>query len=756
MENGTRVRRRTAAGQPVNRPFLPFSTVFALGICLSRWGLWESRPFLAPLWVIAALTPFVRNRKLFVGFLLAGFFLLGALSETETRVFPAHSIRQVKVSNPVSLRGRVVSLPEIIRKGKRETVSWIFSTSSLQSEKGVEAVQGNVQVFIINSGARPAYGEEWQLYGFLEPPENAPYPGQFDYRRYLAERKIHFIFKGYGRRSAYCLRKGKRSFLSLILGMREGIKKKMDRYFPFPEREIMSALLIGFQKRIPESIRNDFARTGTAHLLAVSGLNVSIVGGLLYFFLRFFLPRKWNALLSLLLICFYAAISGSGAPVLRAAMMGGLLFAGLVIDKDAELLNSLAVAFFLLLVSDPGNLFSAGFQLSFLSVLGIFMVMPWVRTKRENAGGRRRQGRVTLVIRKTAGFFTGILTATFAATLATLPLVLYYFRIAAPISFLANLVLVPLMNLATFLGFMILPLFFLAPSWAVLAGNLPLLAVKIGLKINALLSQFPFASFYVPSPPLWIIWLYYGVILVFILLPPDSKKGIKSVWFLPGLAVSVGVLAVYFNLLFCEPVFKIHALHLKQGSVAFLEYPGGKRNLLINTGKSQPGREWDRIVKPFLISRGVQTVDAVFLGSCLTRESGGLEGLITDFKCRKIYLPVAVASNPLPRKRVLAVLRRKNLWPRFLGKDEILAKDNGVMIRWKGTPGGGFLEISYRGRQGFVLMDAMPSSLARRDFELAPVAPVLITATKEGACDFVIRLTGLKGSKTPVESFNIR
>ncbi len=404
----------------MRRPLIPLSAAFALGVCFARWGAWEARLFLAPLFVLAMVLPFIRKRKISLALLITGFLFLGALAEAESRNLPANSIIFFQSTSRVSVTGKVDSLPEITRNGRRETISFVLSVSGLQSGDFSRAVQGRVQVFLMNSRARPAFHDEMRLEGFLEAPEEARYPGQFDYRRYLASRKIQLIFKGYGRRSVRCLKKGNGSILSLILKTRETIKRHIDRYFPFPEREVISALLIGFQNRIPQPIWDDFARTGTAHLLAVSGLNVSIVGGLLYFFLRLFLPRKWNAFFSLLLVGFYAAISGASAPVLRAAIMGGLLFAGLLIEKDTELLNSLAVAFFFLMVFDTENLFSAGFQLSFLSVLGIFIFMPWVRAG--TAGSKQKRGTALFIFQKVTGFFADILTATFAATLATLPL----------------------------------------------------------------------------------------------------------------------------------------------------------------------------------------------------------------------------------------------------------------------------------------------------------------------------------------------
>ena len=442
----------------------------------------------------------------------------------------------------------------------------------------------------------------------------------------------------------------------------------------------------------------------------MSGLNVSIVGGLLYFLLRFLLPRKLNAFFSLCLVFFYAAISGFNAPVLRAAIMGGILLAGIMVDKDADVMNSLAAAFLILMIMNVEHLFSAGFQLSFLSVLGMILLMPREKLDAHAKNGRYGQSRRSRWIRAIVKFFIDILTATFAATAATLPMVLYYFRIVSPVSFLANLILVPLMNFATFMGFITLPLFFVNPGFAEAAARIPLAAVKAAFAVNAALAQLPFASFHAPSPHPVFIGLYYAAFLAIIFLPAESKKRLKSPWAAGCLAICLIIAVVYAAALYREPTLKIHALHLKQGSVALIEFPGRRRNLLVNTGKSRPGIEWDRIVKPFLISRGIQTVDTVVLSSCLVKNSGGLEDLMDEFHSRKIFLPLETGGDSGARRRVLALIRQKNLRPEFLSNGRLIEDCAGVHLRWQDKEGPA-LELLYRGQRRVIPSEGRNKSL---------------------------------------------
>ena len=480
------------------------------------------------------------------------------------------------------------------------------------------------------------------------------------------------------------------------------------------------------------------------HILAVSGLNVSIVGGLLYFLMRLAgFPQKLNAFISLIFVSIYVLISGYNAPVLRAGIMGAILMGGLLIERESEILNSLGIAFFALLFFKPQNLFLPGFQLSFLSVLAILLIVPRFNIEsfgtEKNLLGVRRRSFWRGVLR----FYLSIFLATAAATVGTLPLVLYYFRIASPISFLANLSIVPLMNLATFSGFLILPSLF-APDWVGACLKwLPLLSVKVSLVLNHLLARIPFASFYVPSLPMYLLWIYYGVILVFFLLPRERRKRLASGWVLSTIFVSTLVIGIFVSLIHRDSSLRIHILHLKQGRVVFFQFPGGIANLLMNTGKGKPQDEWKWVVKPFLMSRGVQTLSAILLSSFESRDIGGLEGLMSHFKCETVFLPRQSRHPSTKGKGILGLLRRRKVKVQFLSAQQRIEGFTDVRLEWFADGKDSFMKVQYQGKNVLVVFEGTPDASGE---------------------DFVIKVEGLKEAKTfqinshksQVESFPLK
>jgi len=425
-------------------------------------------------------------------------------------IVPADDISKLAGEGKVAITGRIDSLPEIRMRGRREKIAFVLSVQAVEIRGRTERRQGKVQVSVFNSGADLQYGNRVRLFGELRVPPAAAGPGQFDYRKYLANRGIRRIFMAFGKRSMRVLGEGDSSFLKKIFLFRTAILRKIDTSLPFPENQILSALLVGARKGIPQEISDDFVKTGTTHILAVSGMNVSIVSGFIYLLLRLcFIPRRLNALFCLLFIGAYVLLSGCNAPVARAGIMGGLLMLGLFLEKESELANSLAIAFFILLFANPGNLWACDFQLSFLSVLGIHFFGPRLENeclidqdgKKEAATPLRRLGR----------FYRDILWVTFAAMLGTWPLLLYYFRLFSPVSFLANLAILPPMNFATFAGFLVLPFLFLWEKAGVLLGILPLGAIYLSVRCTHWLAGVPFGHFYLPAFGTGILWLYYGL-----------------------------------------------------------------------------------------------------------------------------------------------------------------------------------------------------------------------------------------------------
>lgn len=292
------------------------------------------------------------------------------------------------------------------------------------------------------------YGDCILLQCILEKPDGARNPGDFDYCRYLALRNI--FLRGYVAESHWSIlpqNKGNPLFRAAmetrdrLLGIfrSNGVKGR--------ELAVASALLLGYVDDIDQQTLREYSATGAMHILSVSGMHVGIIFLVLDKLLSPLARRRWGpavkAPLIILLVWFYAFITGLSPAVLRASAMLSMVVLGQSFRRIPEILNILAASALFLLACDPVLIFDAGFQLSYMAVAGIVIL-----------------NRPVYDLYVTSNYILdkiwSLLAVSFSAQLATFPLGFLYFHQFPNLFMITNLVVVPLSSLIIYLGIVLL------------------------------------------------------------------------------------------------------------------------------------------------------------------------------------------------------------------------------------------------------------------------------------------------------------
>jgi competence protein ComEC len=205
----------------------------------------------------------------------------------------------------------------------------------------------------------------------------------------------------------------------------------------YPASALMEALIIGSREDVPGSLSEGFARTGSLHILALSGLHVTVIYGIVAGMLGFLRWRAMRIVIASAVLLFYQFLAGFMPSLMRATVMILIGCGGLLLDRDREPLNLLALSGIVLVLLDPFQVQTLSFQLSFLALAGILLLGPVIE--------RSLQGRVPPVLLLPLAMST-------AAQLATLPLVILRFGIYYPSGLLAGLALVPLTTIFLWAG----------------------------------------------------------------------------------------------------------------------------------------------------------------------------------------------------------------------------------------------------------------------------------------------------------------
>jgi competence protein ComEC len=282
-------------------------------------------------------------------------------------------------------------------------------------------------------------GHEIVVKGIFKRIPDPGNPGEFNYRKYLANRKIFlqiYLSSGTWKKINS---PDKRSLRIIAFKMRDRLLNQYDKIgLDAKELALLSALTLGYRNDLDAQTRHIFSQAGVMHVMALSGFNVGILVLVTSFILRFtevIYPGKIiKTFVIILFIWLFALITGLSAPVTRATLMVTLVLIGKIMHRQINTYNILFASAFFFLALSPGMLTDVSFQLSFSAVLGIIMYQPVIY-------------RIFTFKHYLADKIWQLFTVSCAAQFSTLPLTLYYFHQFPVYFWFTNLYVVPMVSL---------------------------------------------------------------------------------------------------------------------------------------------------------------------------------------------------------------------------------------------------------------------------------------------------------------------
>jgi len=322
----------------------------------------------------------IHDKKASLLLLFMSVIFLGAVYSQNYQTFPKDHIYYLSrgyYPKPLWVEGRIVSDVEKRPFFKRKKTAFTFAVQRIGSKNGWKEKRGNLLVHIFHEG-NLSYGDHLILEGRLHKPFNFLTDGQFSYQDYLYRKGITLILsvkkQGYVR---VLQKKEGQDIRGFLLHLKKRLNTVLENNFPKEEASLMQALLLGDRYNIPKNVYELFKISGVAHIIAISGFNIGIVAYVIFLILKIFpIPRKGQYLLTILLLIFYAMLTGGQPPVVRATIMAVVFLISLMVERQAESINTLSLAALMILLMNPLNLFDVGFQLSFISVLSILILYP--------------------------------------------------------------------------------------------------------------------------------------------------------------------------------------------------------------------------------------------------------------------------------------------------------------------------------------------------------------------------------------------
>lgn len=493
----------------------------------------------------------------------------------------------------------------------------------------------NVKVHIKREKCSTAFrcGDKVFVKGRLEEIPLPANLGQFNERVYNYARGIKWYQSG---ESVQVLEKNFNLFLKWQNKIKEMWIKGISKVVPEDKIGFFESVLLGEKRNLDSSQKILFQIMGCSHILAISGLHLSIMGGgLLKILQRLSVPFWAAGSISMIAMILYGGLTGSGAAVMRAAIMFSVWIGALIWKRTYDFLSSAALACILLLIKSPLYLYDSSFLLSFGAILGLGLVQPAFFSK------KMQRGKKTLG-EKTKKLFMDGIKGGIAVWAVLLPMMMYFFYEISVFGIIINLLVLPTAGILLISGCAgsLLGMCGII-SLGKLVTALALLILEAYISVGKIIQHIPFAMWITGKPALWKCVCYYMFLILLLCVKNCKKSSKRRKTFWSGIWIAS-------LLLLCVKlpweIRDITFLDVGQGDCICI-HTGNRSCFLIDGGSSSVSGVGKYRILPFLKACGIQEIKGIFVSHTDLDHISGIQEILesvarkeTQIKLERLFL----------------------------------------------------------------------------------------------------------------------
>ncbi|HUG17397.1 MAG TPA: ComEC/Rec2 family competence protein [Planctomycetaceae bacterium] len=572
------------------------------------------------------------------------FFCAGGLRHYgEFSRLPANEISRFVTEEPQPTRilARLLETPQL--QEPRESffeIPWKqqeFSTARVECLKlnGKQPVSGQAILRISGKDSAAEAGDIVEILGQISAPRAPVNPGEFDYRRWLDRQGVRAIVRCELPNQIRLVEKVPVRPSNFFPRLRQRLLYRLTETLPRQEADLAAALLLGVRTNLTEETRRTFIRSGTFHLLAISGLHIGMIAYLLNLVFRFAnVSFLTSAILTVVCLVGYLLLTEFRPSVFRAVVLISLYLFGTCTFRTVNGLNLLCATALLMLLIRPAELFSAGAQLSFLAVLGIFAVQPLCQRFRMTSSLRRKassglhNSQARHLIRWIGRNVRDGLLIGIGVTLMTFPALVYHYGLIAAWGIPVTVLLIPVIGLSIAAGLIVL---ISLPAVSSIAAAVLICLLQFVQFVASSVASWSFSTTSVTAES--AVWI--GAYLLAASIP---------LWFGSGDRLRVWgpcLVAFAWGMTGGSPVdrsegeMRVTFFSVGHGLAVAIENPDGSF-FLYDAGSSEGGGRVASAVRSFLRSRGAGTVETIFLSHADFDHYSGIPELVENLEVRSV------------------------------------------------------------------------------------------------------------------------
>lgn len=629
----------------MNWPLCPVALFYLGGILLGQWlhpslaGL-----FTASFLAVAAAMVSTRARPMLltVGLILAGW----TNASWRSAILSPADLRNVAVlaDQAASVRGALHAspIPRLYERQGKEFwhSSVVIDTTAIQLANGWHPARGKIIAYASGIlGSNFFNGQEVQVSGVLGPLSGPLAEGLFDARSYYEHEGIYFELRTESVKAWNVVPASPRQ-MPLSDRFSRWARQALSRGLPEDEAlRLMWTLALDWRAPLTESVEEPFMRAGTFHIFAVDGLRIGMLSAIcvgLFGVVR--LPRWARGVLAVPLIWSYVALTGWPASAVRAAIMLTIVIAGWSLHRPVNIINSLFAAALVILLWEPAQLFQPGFQLSFLVVLCIALLVPLIQKllkgwlfKKDPFLPDALRPRWPPAALSAAFYVVDLSALSLAAWLGSIPLAAAYFHLFTPVSIPTNILVVPIAALALMSAMGSLLTAGWCPALSVLFNHASWFYMHSIITLSGWAARWNPGSWNVATPSPVTFLLYYAalfsVLTGWIFRSRFKWAAIAGMVALAGISAGQTIAA--------RSMARVYLLPLHGSSAVFAVNAEPGKNFLFDCGNNSAV---ENVTKPFLRAQGVNALDSFALTVGHITEAGGAQIILTNFPPRRLWL----------------------------------------------------------------------------------------------------------------------
>ncbi|MDP4198675.1 MAG: DNA internalization-related competence protein ComEC/Rec2 [Bacteroidota bacterium] len=509
----------------------------------------------------------------------------------------------------------------------------------------------------------PQLGSNLEVFGSLQPFRGPTNPHEFAWGLALqAQMQTSALLEVHSGYDLYMLGPPQRTIWSQIFEIASiahaWIATQLDSAVrDVPTRGFIKAVVLGDRGEMERETLDDFTVAGVAHILAVSGFNVAIVGIVIAQLLRIFgiFWHRPRTIITMIAVFAYAAIVGWQPSVVRALFMIELYLLALLFERKPDSLNIIASAALVELVIRPSDLFDVSFQLSYAAVLGLILIAPQIRRLLGISSEDSQPHRTSidrLMQNRSARRFAEAAALSLGATIASYPVIAAHFYRISIVGIFANLPAIPLSALITALGFLLIPLTALSSFLGHIYGDAATYLTNVLLLITRLSAHLPQAS-RPAAAPTWIYLAFFGCALTYSLRASTRKQFLGRVVMAAVCYVVLGLLHVPFSdsaLVPNEGKLQVLFFDVGQGDCVYIRTPSGSSYLVDFGSMASSGTaRVEQSTLPFLRAENSTNVMAGFISHMHSDHYGGAPSLLDHASVAQLFTSGERVHEPLAK-----------------------------------------------------------------------------------------------------------